>query len=412
MNEFTQSRLINLKDKHNVLRQEGLIKLCGLFVIFSLVVSLVTTSTGWAQGRGTPPVKKDCETLFSSNEYNARLDCKTENVNSALFGFVNEVVELDRVRTSIDRPNILSKDQKNNLLSVRDRAQNAKNRTNTAKGFKGAVKKQKAQAEDCYIKEYTGTDAPDENNKDGVCEKGELCEELEDGIGNDDGKCVQKGPKKDREICVQVCEQPLVSDDDNYDSGALEDMEEELTELEDALLYSGTQVEMMTRLEIEAWEQGSFYNAPLSNDCGDFSDTDLILESFKVLEHLQVVKNVAAAAFESCDVVCNQDAFGWNCSAGCLALAIVGGIANGVYDGFDLAYKKDGEIDNAVQMEKLAKCNQANKNTLSILDEKLDNMTAEIGGMNEILGEVQESLILINNLLLTPQGKREDFPLN
>lgn len=387
-------------------------KLFEWMFMFSVVVFFVVMPTSWAQG--SPPETRDCENTIDVNDYNARLDCKTENVNSALFGFVDRVIELDQLRISTDRPGLFTEDQKNNLLTVRERAQNAKNRTNVAKGFKGAVKKQKSQDEDCYTKELDNGSG----DGDGVCEKNETCEEvIGDNIGDDDGECSMKGNEK--EVCVQVCQQPLLDDDENYDPEALSDMEEELTELEESLNNAGVQVEMLMMVEKEAWEQGILYEATLSDSCGDFSDNSLSWWTFGVLQGLQVVKNVASGAFNSCSVVCNQDAFGWNCEAGCLALAIVSGAADIIYDGADLGFKVGGEIDAAAQMEKMAECIQENKSNVTSIKDDVVDLKIKAKETGDSLVRVEEELALLKtlleqnqSLLLTPHGQKDGFPLN
>lgn len=372
-------------------------KLFEKMVMFSLVFFVALSAT-WAQG--SPPETRDCDTI-DANDYNGRLDCKTENVNSALFDLVDRVIELDQMRVSYNEPGIFTEEQKNNFVTARERAQNAKNRTNSAEGFKGAVKKQKAQDEDCYIKELVTAGGGD---GDGVCEKNETCEEvIGDAIGDDDGVCTMKGNQK--EVCVQICQQPLLDDDDNYDTEALGDMEEELTELEEGLKNAGNQVDMLMMMETEILEQGLSYDALLSDSCGDFSDTSLSWQTYKTLQGFQIAKNANSTALDTCSVVCNQDTFGWNCEAACLVFAISKGVLDGLYDGYDLRFKLDGELDTAEQMEKLAKCIQLNQEKGQAAADALARVEEELAVLKALIEQNQ-------TLLLTPHGQRDGFPIN
>ena len=409
-------------NNHNFSTKEGPMKSFKWIIMFSLVVFLTAASTSRAQDSAAPPVKRDCDSIFAKDQHNDRLDCKTENVLSALDDFVEVTFEYDRMRIGIDRPSLFTEEQRGELRSARVRAQNGKNRTHVAEGFKGAVAKQKKPDEDCFIKEYSG-------DGDGVCEKNEVCEEvIDDGIGDDDPldrTCwPMKGKKK--EVCVQVCQQPLVDDVENYDPGTAEDREDELEELEVALNNAKASIAMLIEVEMEAWGQRSV----LSGTCGDFSDNSLGWWAFGTLQALQIAKNLSNMALNSCESLCTQTSFGWNCRGGCLALAIVTSILDMVYDGADLGFKVAGEIDTAGQMENMAECIETNKNNVTslknefqpagkivILQEDVTSLKSEfksegaIGTLQEDVNTLKEELALIKSLLLTPQGKREGFPL-
>ena len=370
-------------------------KLFERMLLVSILVLLVAIHPVWAAGG--PPETRDCDTIDPS-EYNARLDCKTENVNSALFGLVDRVIEFDQMRVAYDQSTVFTEEQKNNFLTARERAQNAKNRTNAAEGFKGAVKKQKSQDEDCYIKELSGAGG----DGDGVCEKNETCEEvIGDNIGNDDSVCTMKGNEK--EVCVQICQQPLLDDDDNYDPEALGDMEEELTEFEGALNNAGKEVEMLMMAESRLVEQGVSYEAMLTDSCGDFSDSSLSWQAYKTLQGFQIAKNSNATALDTCSVVCNQDTFGWNCEAACLIFAISKGVLDGLYDGYDLRFNLEGELDTAAQMEKLAQCVQNSQKNAQDASDALIRVEAELALLKVLVEQTQA-------LLLTPHGQRDGFP--
>ena len=391
----------------------------------ALLLATVSSSFGASP---LPPQKSDCDIRFDPNEFNDRLDCKTENVNTALFDFVDRAIDFDQMRTAIlDRPSLFTDKQKAHLLAARDRAQKAKNRTREAKGFRAAVKKQKAEDEDCFIKELIGDGKGDEIQP---CEKAEDCEEvIGDGIGNDVQPCSTKG--KNKEVCVQICQQPLLTDEENLDGEIAFDIEQGLEELEGVLLEADQQVALAMIAEMQAWEQRQLAATVPSGLCGEFV-FDLFPFPF-VSQITQVTKNVADAVFNSCSVACNQDAFGWNCEAACVAFAVIAGIANTVNDAFELI--DDGNA--AAQLDRVAQCTgqldgalQDSKTRDFELGAKLDNALKQIGDsqgkidglkaqIEDLTAQLQGLNALVNakfseviTSLCTPQGRRECFPSN
>jgi len=387
--------------------------ICLLFPLAALAAELPFPRQAWQQddrdqgSYDTLPVSESCDSKYDPSEYNARIDCKTENVNDALFNYIDAVLDFDGARKSMGREPIFTDSQMDQLLAGRERAQSAKNRSNDAKAFRGQVKKQKAEDEDCYTKERIGDNKGDDIQP---CVSGEDCEEvIGDGIGNDDGKCKLQG--NNREVCVQVCQQPLLTEPETYDSGQAADTENGLEELEVALIDAT--VETKKAMDLMAQKYAA---APgTTNECAQFQ-FDLAPTAI-ALQVAQVAKNASGAAFNGCSVVCNQDAFGWNCEAGCLALAIIDGVVNGINDALTIA---DGSNGSA-QLDQVARCSQQLETQIEGVQSGVDSNGAALDGLEEQLTDLQEQIAtltdlmnqrfdVVEGLLCVPQGQRECFP--
>lgn len=356
---------------------------------------------------------RDCEKL---KEYNDLLDCRTENVNTALYGLIDRTIEYDQIRISYGQSSLFTAEEKDDLFSAYDRAQNAKNRMHNAEGYKDSVQKIKSRDEYCYIKEFTG-------NGNGVCEKNEECSEITtDGIGDDIQPCALKGPKKDREVCEQICTQSLADDDENYDSETATDTDEELRELEAALNNAELGIEMAMMAEMQIYEQRLLDHATLSESCGDFDDV-LSYVSFGVMEGLALAKNVADGVFNTCSSVSGQTILGMNVKAVCGVLAVVKAVADTLHDGAELGFKLGDELDASTQMAKLSECTEGLTDEFNepdgaivLLQKDVDDLTAEFGEGGAIdtlqkdVDKMKEALILLEELLRTPHGQRDRVP--
>lgn len=362
-----------------------------------------------AGAQAAPPVERDCDALFPADRYNDRIDCKTENANAVMFRYVDAALEFDRASRAANRAPVFSDAQASSLLASRDRAQTAKVRAHQAQLFRAKVKKQKSAEDDCYIKERIGDGAGNETQP---CESGEVCEEvLDDGIGDNDGACETKG--KNKEVCVQICQAPLATDDANYDPDAAVEAEQEIDELAVALEEATDEITRTTARMRAAYAAAPATRAPL--DCSQY-EYDLFPGPV-ALQTAQVAKNVTGAAFNSCSVVCNQDAFGWNCEAGCLVLAILDGIANAVNDGFQVA----ADSNDGAQMDRLTRCTTELKSNVDALllsagntedalaevQQRLSEMTDQI---NALATEMGTRFDAIDQQLCLPQGQRACFP--
>jgi hypothetical protein len=218
-------------------------KRLGVRVLVFLAVLLFFALPVLAAPATEEPQYRECD-LIPADQYNDRIDCKTENANAALFEYVDTVIAYDKMRRAYGREPLLTDSQTEHLQSARVRAQNAKQRSHEAQSFFGQVRKQKAEEGDCYVKERIG-DIGQPHGGDDIqpCEKGEICEELAgDQIGNDDGECDTKGNPSEREVCVRVCESAM-PDDEPYDPDTAYDTEKGLSELEVVIHDANDEVE-------------------------------------------------------------------------------------------------------------------------------------------------------------------------
>jgi hypothetical protein len=374
-----------------------------------LWIPLTAVCLLWGASHAAPPVERDCDALFTADQYNDRIDCKTENANAAMFRYVDAAIEFDRASRAASRAPVFSDAQVSSLLAGRERAQTAKVRAHQAQLFRAKVKKQKSAEDDCYIKEKIGDGTGNETQP---CESGEVCEEvLGDGIGDNDGICETKG--KNKEVCVQICQAPLATDGANYDPDAAVEAEQEIDELSVALDEATGEIARTTARMQAASAAAPATRSPL--DCSQY-EYDLFPGPV-ALQTAKVAKNVTGAAFNSCSVVCNQDAFGWNCEAGCLVLAILDGIANAVSDGFEVA----ADTNDSAQMDRLTRCTtelKSNLDALAIsagntevaLDEVQQRLQAMTEQINALATEMASRFSAIDMQLCLPQGQRACFP--
>jgi hypothetical protein len=359
-----------------------------------------------------PPETRDCEADYPADQYNDRLDCRSENVNAAAFAYVDSALEHDRIRRALGGSPIFTDAQTEQLLTSRDRAQSAKDRTHQAQMFRASVRKQKAEDEDCYVKEIIGDSGPHAGDDLQPCTKNEDCEEvLDDGIGDDDGICNLRG--NNREVCVQVCQQPLPSDDENYDGNVAAESEQGLIELEGALRDATEEIKKSTRRMLATFAARPLDRIGTACDQYQFDQ----FPGLFALQTAQVAKNITGAAFNACSVLCHQDAFGWNCQAACLGFSIVDGIANIVFDAFDLV---DGD-NGGEQLDRMARCTtELSQDVASIsgavggTQESLDEVNARLDAIEASLAALSESMHQrfdsVDTLLCTPQGQRACFP--
>ncbi|MEE8411139.1 MAG: hypothetical protein V3S47_01450 [Acidobacteriota bacterium] len=377
---------------------------------FSILVFLSFFAVSTLAAGRTPPQTRDCDADFAPSEYNDRIDCKAENANAALFEYVDTVIEFDKMRREFGRAPLFTDAQMDHLVAARDRAQSAKNRSHVAKAFRGQARKQKAEDEDCYVKEIIGDGI---GNDIQPCEKNEDCAEvIGDDIGDEDGVCKIRGNPNLREVCVKVCQQPLLDDDDTYDSEASFDTEQGLEELE-VVLGDATDEVKVAMARMQAY-YSTRSNGPV-DECEMF-EFDLFPPTF-ALQASQVAKNVADAVFNSCSVACNQDVFGWNCEAACVVFAIISGVLNGVDDAFSVI---DG-ANGSEQLDRVAKCNRqlnqklialatAGEETQGAIDDANAKMDALILQMEALTKLVEARFLDVEDQLCTPQGQRECFP--
>ncbi len=376
-------------------------KRLGVRLFMSLAVLSLFAAPVYAGPPSEEPVPRDCETV-PEEQYNDRIDCRTENANVALFEYVDTVIEYDAMRRAYGRDPLLTASQQEHLESARVRAQKAKQRSHKAKSFAGQAKKQMAKDTDCYVKERLYDGSGDDVQP---CVKGEICEEVVgDQIGNEDGACQTTGNPKDREACVRICGQ-VMSEEDPYDPDTAFDTEKGLQELE--VVIEDATIEVKSAM---ARMQAYYATRPARqvDECETFEFG--LFPPWYALQASQVAKNVADAVFNSCSVACNQDAFGWNCEAACVAFAVIAGVLNGIDDAFSVIDGGNGSD----QLDRVAKCNRQLNQKLIAQQGALDDANAKLVEMAEKLDAmtkmIEDRFFVMEDLLCTPHGQRECFP--
>ena len=114
---------------------------------------------------------------------------------------------------------------------------------------------------------------------------------------------------------------------------------------------------------------------------------------------------------------------GMNSKAVCGVLAGVKSAADIIYDGSELGFKLDDEVDDAYQMAKMSECSQTlisefdePDGAIFILQKDVGFLTAEFGEGGSIdtlqkdVDKLKEALILVEGLLRTPHGQRDRYP--
>lgn len=328
-------------------------------VFASLVLVLAAASSALA-------VPDNCSQYSDKGE---RLQCKFDKVNS----------QIDQTLGNLDQLDVLTPTQVDSLKNAQGRAAREKDRAGS-EGFKELTKKKDAK---CEMKECDSTEYPQckAGNHDGVCDPGEDClEVIGDGIGDDIQPC-KPLHGKNKEVCVQVCDQETVNGDEgNFDDQAASDWEETLDDTANNLAFTDTMV-------TQAVERSRVLQAVAVDATGKCAN--LLIQPHFTFEQLQGVRagaNAAKLAADSCDAGCNQDSFGWNCSAVCLAFRLAENIMGAVADGFELQDSKD----SGDQVDVMAEC--------------LEELGTKING-------IETKLNTVIDLLNTPQGQRPNFPI-
>ena len=381
-----------------------------------VLMGLVFLSVCFAPVLAAPtddPQYQTCDLIYTGDQHNDRIDCKAENVTSRLYDYVDTVIEFERSRRAYGREPILTDLQMKHLDQAKERAKKSKDRSHDALGFAASVRKQQSRERDCFIKEFQGDD-------DGICEKGEVCQELHgDGIGNDDNICMTKGNPKLREVCEEIC-QTGAADEEPYDPGVAFDTEQGLVELDAALFEATDEIQRAMR------RMHDYYaSRPAESPTGECEAFEFdLFPQWYALQASQAAKNIAEAVFNSCSAACQQDAFGWNCHAACLVFALITSALNTVDDAFTVIDGGNG----STQLDRVAKCARQmnteigdlsvtvneNGDAIGDIDGKLDALADQIQALSKQIEAlttfVDARFIVVEDHLCTPQGLRVCFP--
>lgn len=315
------------------------------------------------------------------DEINDKLNAKFETLNESLTDLVDQAV--------IENPDMFTPAQRDHMRNTRGRANRSRERIHEAGGLKRMGRKAKLE---CVINELFGDGS---GNDDGICEKGEICEEqLGDQIGDEDGECEWKFCGK-KELCAENCNEEAIDEVvDNYDTEAINDIEESMNDvtivLDDASIMLQARAQRMAVIgEIQTVTD-------LGDKCALLPVSRQRNRSYAELQAIFAAANSTEMAYNICDSACNQDAFGFNCSAVCAVLAGAAGVVKIIAEASELQ-------DDTVTSEQVDAANECIKQ----LGEEIDGIQEQLGDLNEMIEERFNEVV---ELLNTPQGKRPDFP--
>jgi hypothetical protein len=230
--------------------------------------------------------------------------------------------------------------------------------------------------------------------EDGVCGPGEDCAEvIGDGIGNDDGICKPKNGKK-REVCVQICDdEASLQDETNIDDdlsieleGIFDEMRGHTKEMNDSLQEVST---LMTRLEVSEDPDD-----PCPLDTGGLSRTSSLL--------YLAARTAAVSSRGGADIaerLCDQQVI-MNCAACCAPGEVIAGALEAAWTAIEITEStiNSSTIDTALSC-------------VAKLKRSASDNTAQLVKIENDLKIMEQSQIMMIDLLNTPQGQRTNFPI-
>jgi hypothetical protein len=234
------------------------------------------------------------------------------------------------------------------------------------------------------------------HNDDGVCDpdppaKEDCAEVLGDGIGDDDGICSPLKGKK-REVCVQICdEEAVLQDESNVDDekaaeleGIYDNLVEHSREVNEGLPEAGALI-LATRAASDPSD-------PCAIDAQGLSRTTAVLRS--------LARGAAVGARGGADIaerLCDTVVFGFNCGACCApGEAIAGGL-----QAASTSIEMIEETINSATIDAALTCVAAMKQTAGDNNAMLLQIQME-------LDQAQVEQAEIIRLLRTPLGQRKE----
>jgi len=320
-----------------------------------------------------------------------RAKCKFDNVNAQLSETIDNLTGPD-----VD---FLTPKQKEHLKNARNRSLR-KTGDIPAEDFKKLSKKRDAE---CETREIIGdVEAGKDTNGNGECDGSELCigdedgictpdersqggcaEALGDGIGDDDGKCENKG--KYDEACVMICDpDTVVRREGNHDEAEGFDVEQSLDDTTELLESVGPAVASLAEREA-ALEAATALVGNSTSACAEL-EVNTRQFDYVTMQGMTAGASAAKLAADICDDACGQTSMGWNCKAVCMAFSIAEDILAEVTAAFAL---QDDEVTSN-RIDAAVRC--------------LEELGTKIGGIDKKI----DSVI---GLLNTPEGQRPQFPI-
>jgi hypothetical protein len=254
------------------------------------------------------------------------------------------------------------------------------------------------------------------NDGDGICETGEVCQEImDDGIGDDDGFCEDWKPenpprKPISEPCVKMCDPEIVdADPDSFtDSPALDQALDDVfavtesmnVELAAAFEEAALQRSFLERVSAASAAEDTVSECSDPFDKGFYKIRPAFTAGSEVLQAAQTVVNIMEGINSACDHTCGQTAAGFNCKAVCNIPGALVIAARVVYDGLSIW----DDTVTADRVDSSALCLEA----MAVVLVGIGNDVKEIGGNVAETKRLAEQTFLLLNMAA---GTRPFFPL-
>ena len=135
----------------------------------------------------------------------------------------------------------------------------------------------------------------------------------------------------------------------------------------------------------------------------------------------KTVTNVLDGVRDGAERACDQTAAGFNGAAACTVLEVAYHVSNGITDLLEVG--RDGvevgfDIVNSQQTDAVHECVESIKGDTETIKSDIADLKLKTTGLDTGIGDLKERLALLKilveqnrDLLLTPQGHRDDFPL-
>lgn len=391
---------INRKTEKEVDREKGarvrsFLCLVCIPVAVSLILILGTAGSVFS--------KQNCNEMHpkmpKKENLGKRMQCKFQNSHEALMNAAETL-------TGPDAPPVLSETQKMAIKNASKRAMVAADDPENEIFFKGLGRSKKVKPvmveyedPDCFGECDMDTQAfcddicedplPENDDEGRICTGNEICAEvIGDGLGDDDGHCVQKGGKNKREPCVESLDPELLAEDpDNFDA---QKEGEDMEELLDDATNLAEELDTELTLAVESyWARVSAAGSVNGNDAPCLGISDKALDrthSYTALQAALQIANALEMGANICAVAAGQVIFGTNALAACSVFWASSGVATAIADGMEL--RDDAQTGDAVN--DTAACVEFLADKLKGIEAKLDQVI---------------------NLIQTPQGQRAQWPL-
>jgi hypothetical protein len=279
-----------------------------------------------------------------------------------------------------------------------------------------------------------GFSNPDDGLGDGQCK----FFFADDQFGNTDVKVQERSIPH---LCLRLCDDQVGEDvtlqgapkkkKDNRKERVVGRMTDGLSTARKAIDRLRSENERMAALRLLATQPRSVLLEPglaSANGLGpceavfEFPTDLVIIASLTVaIGVTKTVTNVLDGVRDSTERACDQTAAGFNGSAACTVLEVVYHVSNGITDLLEVG--RDGvevgfDIVNSQQTDAVHACVESIKTDTEVLKKDTEFLKGKSGDVDTGIAELKDGMALLKilveqnrDLLLSPQGRRDEFPL-